>query len=182
MKQNCTRSKSGRTLKRHIRQDDIDIMLTQAISVESKRDIKTRQHLMERSFARSTRYGYKRSRWRRLWRVQIQEYLTASIQNIMVLLGNIKEPTAAQGMIKAQKAGIRAGETQPLCLSRHIKTCWGNTAEFYRADARTEIIIFGVYRARGCLDSLIYQELQHFMGGCIVTFDVIHMLRYVCDI
>ncbi len=43
---------------------------------------------MERSFARGTRYGYKRARWRGLWRVQIQEYLTASIQNIMVLLGH----------------------------------------------------------------------------------------------
>ena len=41
---------------------------------------------MERSFARACRYGFKRSRWRRLWRNQIQEYLTAAIQNIMVLL------------------------------------------------------------------------------------------------
>ena len=94
LKEKCSRSKTGRTLKRHLRQDDIDLMLTQALSAEAKADIKTRQHLMERSFAKATRYGYKRARWRRLWRVQIQEYLTASIQNIMVLLGNIKEPAA----------------------------------------------------------------------------------------
>ena len=61
----------------------------------SLRDIKTRQHLMERSFARATRYGLHRARWRRLWRVQIQEYLTASIQNLMVLLRHIKDPSAA---------------------------------------------------------------------------------------
>lgn len=94
LKQNCTRSKTGRTLKRHVRQDDIDLTLTESMSAESKKDIKTRQHLMERSFARAKRYGYKRARWRRLWRVQVQEYLTASIQNMMVLLGHIKEPAA----------------------------------------------------------------------------------------
>ena len=54
---------------------------------------------MERSFARGTQYGFKRARWRRLWRVQIQEYLTATIQNLMVLLRNIKEPAPALGII-----------------------------------------------------------------------------------
>ncbi len=77
-------------------------MVDQANSREAKRDIRTRQHLMERSYARGTRYGYKRARWRRLWRVQIQEYLTAGIQNIMVLLRHVKEPAPAQGMVLAK--------------------------------------------------------------------------------
>ena len=47
---------------------------------------------MEKSFARGTRYGYQRARWRRLWRVEVQEYLTAGIQNMMVLFRNIIEP------------------------------------------------------------------------------------------
>jgi hypothetical protein len=55
-------------------------------SARAKRDIKIRQHLMERSFARGTWYGFDRARWRRLWRVEIQEYLIAAIQNIEVLL------------------------------------------------------------------------------------------------
>ena len=55
-------------------------------SAKARRDIKTRQHLMERSFARGTRYGYDRARWRGLWRVQIQEYLIAAVQNLQVLL------------------------------------------------------------------------------------------------
>ena len=97
LRKQCTRSSQGRSLKRQRRQDDLDIMLEQAGSPAANRDIKTRQHLMERSFARGTRYGLKRARWRRLWRVQIQEYLTASIQNLMVLLRSIKEPTAALG-------------------------------------------------------------------------------------
>jgi transposase/uncharacterized protein (UPF0179 family) len=102
LKEKCTRSKTGRTLKRHVRQDDIDLTLTESISAASKKDIKTRQHLMERSFARAKRYGYKRARWRRLWRVQIQEYMTAGIQNMMVLLANIKEPAAAGAKIQTK--------------------------------------------------------------------------------
>ena len=95
LREQCTRSSMGRSLKRHLRQDELDSMLKQAQSPAAKRDIKTRQHLMERSFARATRYGLHQARWRRLWRVQIQEYLTATIQNLMVLLSNIKEPSAA---------------------------------------------------------------------------------------
>ena len=93
----CTTSKYGRSLKRHRRQDDLDKMRNAAQSQTSKQDIHTRQHLMERSFARATRYGFKRARWRRLWRVRIQEYLTSAIQNIMVLLSYGKERGMAKG-------------------------------------------------------------------------------------
>jgi len=102
LKPQCTRSKQGRTIKRHVRQDDLDRMLIRSQSRTAKRDILKRQHLMERSFARSKRYGYKRARWRRLWRVQIQEYLTATIQNIMVLFRNVKEPKAAVAIAQAK--------------------------------------------------------------------------------
>ena len=98
LRDQCTKAKSGRTLKRHLRQDDLDCMRKQADSKESKKDIRTRQHLMERTFAQATRYGYQRARWRRLWRVQIQEYLTAAIQNIMILLKEVKEPAPALEM------------------------------------------------------------------------------------
>ena len=82
----CTRAKDGRTLKRHIRQDDLDRMLELAGSPLARQDLKTRQHLSERSFAQSTRYGYKRARWRSLWRMQIQDYLIAAVQNIQTLV------------------------------------------------------------------------------------------------
>ncbi|MEE9912918.1 MAG: transposase [Deltaproteobacteria bacterium] len=95
--QQCTASKSGRSLKRHRRQDDLDKMRNSARSQTSKQDIHLRQHLMERSFARATRYGFKRARWRRLWRVSIQEYLISAIQNIMVLLSYGKERGIAKG-------------------------------------------------------------------------------------
>jgi len=100
----CTRSKTGRTLKRHLRQDELDRMLAQSSSDAAKADLRLRQSLMERSFARSVRYGYQRARWRRLWRVKIQEYLTAAIQNILVLVGHVKEPRQAAA---AKKAGPR---------------------------------------------------------------------------
>ena len=93
----CTTSKNSRTLKRHRRKEDLDKMRKAAQSQTAKRDIRTRQHLMERSFARATRYGFKRARWRRLWRVQIQEYLTSAIQNIMTLLSYGKERRMAKG-------------------------------------------------------------------------------------
>jgi len=86
LRQHCTKSKTGRTVKRHVRQEELDYMRALAGSAESKRDITTRHHLMERSFARAKRFGYKRARWRRLWRVQIQEYITAAIQNIEILV------------------------------------------------------------------------------------------------
>ena len=92
IREQCTRNKSGRTIKRHLRQEELDRMRETSRSAWAKRDIKTRQHLMERSFARGTWYGFDRARWRRLWRVQIQEYLIAAIQNIEVLLRLGEQP------------------------------------------------------------------------------------------
>ena len=86
LREQCTKNKSGRTIKRHLRQEDLDRMREASRSAKAKRDIKMRQHLMERSYARGTRYGYDRARWRGLWRVQIQEYLVSAVQNIQVLL------------------------------------------------------------------------------------------------
>jgi hypothetical protein len=97
----------NRSLKRHLRQDDLDIMLAHKNSPEAKRDIHIRQHLMERSFARGSRFGLKRARWRRLWRVEIQEYLTASIQNMMVLLNSTKQPKAALGR-RVERPSVRS--------------------------------------------------------------------------
>ncbi len=86
LREQCTKNKSGRTIKRHMRQEDLDRMREASRSAKAKRDIKTRQHLMERSYARGTRFGLDRARWRGLWRVQIQEYLISAVQSIEVLL------------------------------------------------------------------------------------------------
>jgi transposase len=86
LREQCTQNKSGRTIKRHLRQEELNRMREASRSAEARRDIKMRQHLMERSYARGTRYGFDRARWRGLWRVQIQEYLVSAAQNIQVLL------------------------------------------------------------------------------------------------
>ena len=91
----CTRNKSGRTVKRHLRQDELNAMRELSRSAESKKDIKIRQYLMERSFARSTRYDFDRARWRGLWRMRIQELLVCSIQNIQVLIKHANKPKKA---------------------------------------------------------------------------------------
>ena len=69
---------------------------------------------MERSFARGTWYGFDRARWRRLWRLKIQEYLIAVIQNIEVLL-RYGEQTKKSLLVKVNqvKGGIK-GVIQPI--------------------------------------------------------------------
>jgi hypothetical protein len=115
----CTRSKGGRTVKRHVRQDELDSMRAKARSRQARRDIKIRQDLSERSFARSTRYGFKRARWRRLWRMQIQDYLIAAIQNIMTLLTHRGWKKA---LGKAKGIASRATHNALLCI---LYTCIG---------------------------------------------------------
>ncbi|MGB7623827.1 MAG: IS1182 family transposase [Terriglobia bacterium] len=91
----CTRNKSGRTVKRHLRQEDLDRLRAISRSPRARQDLKLRQHLMERSFARGQRLGMARMRWRRLGRVTIQEFLTAAIQNIAVLVRYVRGPHQA---------------------------------------------------------------------------------------
>ncbi|MEJ2726187.1 MAG: IS1182 family transposase [Deltaproteobacteria bacterium] len=111
LREKCTRSKNGRTLKRHVRQDELEIMLKEAKSAQARKDIKDRQHICERSFAQSKRYGYKRARWRRLWRMQIQDFLIAAIQNITVL---IRQKEGEMSKINAQVQAIVRAETLQL--------------------------------------------------------------------
>jgi hypothetical protein len=106
LREQCTKNKSGRTVKRHLRQEELDRMREASRSAQAKRDIKTRQHLMERSYARGTWYGYDRARWRGLWRVQIQEYLIAAIQNIQVLLKYGYEPKKSLSLVVNQVKGV----------------------------------------------------------------------------
>jgi hypothetical protein len=85
LREQCTKNKSGRTIKRHLRQEELDRMREASRSAKAKRDIKMRQHLMERSYARGTRYGFDRARWRGLWRADT-EVLILAVQNIQILL------------------------------------------------------------------------------------------------
>lgn len=114
LREQCTHAKDGRSVKRHARQEELDIMLEQAKSKSAKRDIKCRQSLSERSFAWSTRYGYKRARWRREWRMEIQDFLIAAIQNIIVL---IKQPRNRISKSNVQKINLDRYLKRELCNS-----------------------------------------------------------------
>jgi transposase len=120
LRDRCTEAKRGRTLRRHRRQEEVRLMRERAQSCGSQKDLKTRQHLMERSFARAVRYGFKRARWRRLWRVQIQEYLTAAIQNLMILVRYVKEPGTAipLAMKKVKGKWLNLQESCVIILTR----------------------------------------------------------------
>ncbi|NVM21678.1 MAG: hypothetical protein HWN68_07855 [Desulfobacterales bacterium] len=78
--------------------------------------MKTRQHLSERSFAQSKRYGYKRARWRRLWRVKIQDFLIAALQNIQILISHSK--SKAQSQVSALVGHLRPSS------KRHRLSIW----------------------------------------------------------
>lgn len=84
----CTKSKTGvRTVDRLERQKDVDEMRLEAMSQSSRRDLRKRWHLMERSFADGeNQHDLKKARWRGHWRVQIQEWMISAVQNIRILL------------------------------------------------------------------------------------------------
>ena len=104
----CTRSKTGRSIQRHVRHEDLQCMRESSKTVLARKDIQTRQHLMERSFARGTRYGFDQARWRGLWRVNIQEYLICAVQNIQILIREGKKRGLAVAM---RAAAVRTLET-----------------------------------------------------------------------
>jgi hypothetical protein len=115
----CTRAKDGRSLQRHEDHELVQQARVQANSVAARRDRRRRRHLMEGSFADAeNNHGFKRARWRRLWRQEIQDWLIAAIQNVRILLAHPLRPvhTAAQAaqapvaLPSASRGGWRIGE------------------------------------------------------------------------
>jgi transposase len=103
LRSQCTRAKVyGRTIHRHEQQELLDRAREQAHSAPARRDRLRRQALMEQSFAdAANNHRFKRSRWRRLWRQQIQDYLIAAIQNIRLLLRRAgKDASAGAAALK----------------------------------------------------------------------------------
>jgi len=87
LREQCTRAKRGRTIRRHPQQRSLDLARQQAASPEARLDRRRRQHLQERNFAdAANNHGFKRARWRGLWRQRIQDLLIATLQNLRILL------------------------------------------------------------------------------------------------
>ena len=87
LRSQCTTSKWGRRIQRLDEQTKIDAARLQSCSREAMAGRKRRRHLMEGSFAdAANNHGFKRSRWRKLWRQRIQKGLIAACQNVRILL------------------------------------------------------------------------------------------------
>jgi transposase len=86
LREQCTRSRTGRTLKRHVDQPLLDRARRQSHSKAAVLDRKRRQHFQERNFAdAANHHGFKRARWRGLVKQSIQDLLIAGLQNLRLL-------------------------------------------------------------------------------------------------
>jgi transposase len=100
----CTRSPSGRSIKRHEDHEALQAARAESKSREARRDRRRRRYLMEGSFAdAANNHHFKRARWRGLAKQQIQDLLIAAIQNVRILLQHTRRST--QGI----HAGIKVG-------------------------------------------------------------------------
>jgi transposase len=135
LRSQCTQSESGgRTLKRHERQELLDRLRAQARSAPARRDIRIRQHFMEGSFAQATRFGLKRARWRGQWRVQIQDYLIAIVQNVELLIAyGGPKPKIALALVDFQETNgsIRVGLGHLLLTVFSRDSCFARLAYLY---------------------------------------------------
>jgi len=110
----CTSAKGGRRIQRFDRHDELREARSRSRSQQACRDRKRRRHLLEGSFADATNnHGFKRARWRGLWRQKIQNQLIAACQNIRILIGKeICRPTVALALVDEGIFEVR----QPLIL------------------------------------------------------------------
>jgi IS5 family transposase len=96
LKSRCTESKHGRSVKRHENHEAIEQARKQARSNAARNDRRRRATLMEGSFAdAANNHGFKKSRWRGLWRQQIQDLMIAAVQNVKILIKTASVPTPA---------------------------------------------------------------------------------------
>ena len=96
----CTRaSTAGRSIKRHFGHELIQAGRAQSRSKAARRDRVRRKWLMEGNFAdAANNHGFKRARWRRLWRQSIQDLMIAAVQNVRILLRNLEAPLRGAGV------------------------------------------------------------------------------------
>ena len=111
LRKQCTTSKNGRSIKRHVRQDDIDRMRREAGSWRATVDLRRRRYLMEGSFADgANNHGLKRARWRGLGRAAIQDYFIAAVQNIRIMVKS-RLRRAGTGVRAAVRSAVTWGKT-----------------------------------------------------------------------
>ena len=126
----CTHSKLGRSVARHWREQELEVALAFARLPEAQADRRRRRSLMEGSFAHAANhYHFKRARWRRLPRQQIQDWLIATVQNIARLCGATGASVATKPP-RVPRAGVAAA-SRPSLFARTAET-GTSTAAFPR--------------------------------------------------
>ncbi|MDQ8205576.1 IS1182 family transposase [Pelagicoccus sp. SDUM812003] len=102
----CTKAKLGRTVQRRWGQELIDQGLEQSRSEPAHRSRARRKWRMEGSFAQSANlHGFKRSRWRRLWRQRIQDHIICAIENVKILIANASGPRKSPAVVISRVQG-----------------------------------------------------------------------------
>lgn len=87
LREQCTDSKRGRSIRRHMQADLVEAARAEAHSSAAAYSRKRRRHVMEGSFADAfNNHGAKKARWRGLARQRIQSWLIATVQNFRVLM------------------------------------------------------------------------------------------------
>lgn len=82
----CTQSKVARSIHRPVRTPVLERASARVRTAQGREHRKRRRWMMEGSFAHSVRLGYKRARARGLVNMKIQDYLVATVQNLLILI------------------------------------------------------------------------------------------------
>lgn len=82
----CTKSKVARSINRPVRAPILERASARVRTTQGREHRKRRRWMMEGSFAHSVRFGYKRARARGLVNMKIQDYLVATVQNLLILI------------------------------------------------------------------------------------------------
>lgn len=101
----CTNARDGRTIQRPVRMAILDRARLRVRSSRGRAQKKIRRWMMEGSFAHSVPLGYKRARARGRRNVQIQDYLVAAVQNLLLLVRAVAK-TAAHTYQKWRLTGL----------------------------------------------------------------------------
>ena len=87
LREQCTKSKRGRSIQRHVQADLVEAARAEANSPAGRHSRQRRQHVMEGSFADAfNNHGAKKARWRGLARQRIQSWMIAAVQNLRLLV------------------------------------------------------------------------------------------------
>jgi transposase len=133
----CTPSKRGRSIKRHLQADLIEAARREAHSPAARYSRRRRRHVMEGSFAdANNNHGAKKARWRGLARQQIQSWIIAAVQNLRILLRNQRRAPAADAAklveLLALKVSGHLQVARSLAFGEH-NLRWSSLARRWRA-------------------------------------------------